>query len=661
MNKVVKYGIIVLAISILTELFIYNSQEIAALFAKEKNIKVDYVIEQRDEIEKDDKIPIGVSNIIINNIGIEVYNVVINFKQDYKKILKYSPSAYVYGSSKQTLKYESKSKIIKHKNSYINIKTDSIANKIIIEVDNQNNQKFTIENITLNHQKLHINYLRILIIFLIIFTIVLIKKFELYKIPYNDSSKQEAIYYIVVLAICLCIEVYCVAVNNREIIRKEPQGETMLLQAEAFINGQIDLLIKPSKELLRLENPYDRSLREKESVEYLWDVALYKGKYYQYYTVIPVVFIIVPFKLITGYYLTTFSISIMLLIITIVLISILFKMLLKRYCIKTSFFNLIISLITIILGTNLLYLIRADKYEICELLALLNLTLSFIFILNIEQQKNKNTNIILAGITTGLLVISKPIYIFWYILIIPLIIKILYKQYNKNTKKYTKKIIIYFLPIIILGILQMIYNYIRFDNILEFGQSYQLTVYDNRILMQLSLPRILKGLVVNIFTMPIVNLKKFPFIFMMDNVQEITTDFGSITFNAYPGVVGLLGVPILWILLFKNKFLDNKDKNIQLLIKIIFIISILVFIGNTVGSGISEQYTIQCKIPLVILSILTALKGLEKRKLSNKLFIYLCIMTILIMVPIGASTFNRWLETDQYFIVKMRDLFEWWN
>jgi len=70
MNKVVKYGIIVLAISILTELFIYNSQEIAALFAKEKNIKVDYVIEQRDEIEKDDKIPIGVSNIIINNIGI---------------------------------------------------------------------------------------------------------------------------------------------------------------------------------------------------------------------------------------------------------------------------------------------------------------------------------------------------------------------------------------------------------------------------------------------------------------------------------------------------------------------------------------------------------------------------------------------------------------
>ena len=60
-----------------------------------------------------------------------------------------------------------------------------------------------------------------------------------------------------------------------------------------------------------MENPYDNALRKKVLKEagetFLWDRAYYKGKYYVYFGIVPVLTFYMPFKLLTGNDFPTFA------------------------------------------------------------------------------------------------------------------------------------------------------------------------------------------------------------------------------------------------------------------------------------------------------------------------------------------------------------------
>ena len=57
------------------------------------------------------------------------------------------------------------------------------------------------------------------------------------------------------------------------------------LQAQAFLHGQIHLLVDPPDELLALPDPYDPAARS--GLAYLWDASLYQGRYYLYWGPVP--------------------------------------------------------------------------------------------------------------------------------------------------------------------------------------------------------------------------------------------------------------------------------------------------------------------------------------------------------------------------------------
>ena len=54
---------------------------------------------------------------------------------------------------------------------------------------------------------------------------------------------------------------------------------------EAFLHGQVALLEQPDPRLTALENPYD--YQQRETVPYRWDLSYYKGKYYAYWGPVP--------------------------------------------------------------------------------------------------------------------------------------------------------------------------------------------------------------------------------------------------------------------------------------------------------------------------------------------------------------------------------------
>lgn len=69
-------------------------------------------------------------------------------------------------------------------------------------------------------------------------------------------------------------------------------------QFDAFMKGQLHLDIRPTEELLALENPYSPDLRS--GVYYLYDRAFFDGKFYSYFGIAPILLIYFPIYFITG-------------------------------------------------------------------------------------------------------------------------------------------------------------------------------------------------------------------------------------------------------------------------------------------------------------------------------------------------------------------------
>jgi len=94
MNKKSKIMIISLIIAIFFEICIFNSQELCTLFAKQKNVEVDYSIKFLQSENPDyshlkiedniEELIEGSSKINIKDLNFEVHNIRIYYEEDYK-------------------------------------------------------------------------------------------------------------------------------------------------------------------------------------------------------------------------------------------------------------------------------------------------------------------------------------------------------------------------------------------------------------------------------------------------------------------------------------------------------------------------------------------------------------------------------------------------
>lgn len=79
------------------------------------------------------------------------------------------------------------------------------------------------------------------------------------------------------------------------------------IMAESILDGRIDLDYGDmDPKLLEMDNPYDPQAREELGVKFHWDHALYDGKYYMYFGVVPVFVLFLPYRILTGKALPTY-------------------------------------------------------------------------------------------------------------------------------------------------------------------------------------------------------------------------------------------------------------------------------------------------------------------------------------------------------------------
>ena len=417
----------------------------------------------------------------------------------------------------------------------------------------------------------------------------------------------------------------------------EPDNrDAYMMQTDALLKGQLHLDITPSKELLALENPYDP--HQREGVEYVWDFAFYKGQYYSYFGVVPVVLLLLPIRLITGQFLSTYWAAFFLGLAAAAALAFLYRKLVFRFAPNASKKTVLCTLAALLFGSNLLFLCaRSWFYEIPYQSGLLLVFLSLIALLK-AKESGKNTPLFFAGLTAALAVGCRPVYLLCFLLHLPFLF-----PYLKQPKRTVfMKIAVYGAPILTVGMLLGIYNLLRFDSFTQFGAVYQLTVSDIRENRIFDLPKQAEGFL-RYLLQPIGLREEFPFLALSE--LEFTSAANGM--YSHP-VVGLLQYPVVWGLFFPI-FLWKAEKNTPLwrgfwAAGLLTLFATLALVIGT--AGIMERYTLDFQWLAMLLGLLSLLRISEReKKPAIEYLLILCSgVTVLFGLCIGSmGEFSRML------------------
>ena len=252
------------------------------------------------------------------------------------------------------------------------------------------------------------------------------------------------------------------------------------LMAEAILDGRIEFAYGDEDSLSQLSNPYDYTERREAGVQYHWDHAYYDGHYYMYFGIVPVFLVFLPYRLLTGTSLTTYHATQIFAAFSIIGIFVLFRLLSKLFFKKLPY-SIYLAL-SVAFSVMSLWYSTAEPALYCTAITsaiALEIWSLYFFIRAVWGEQNENRQVLLAGFgaALGALVFGcRPPIALANLLVIPMFITFL-KQ-HKLTGKLLCKLLLSSLPYFVVALALMWYNFIRFDNPFEFGQSYQLTVTD---------------------------------------------------------------------------------------------------------------------------------------------------------------------------------------
>ena len=385
-----------------------------------------------------------------------------------------------------------------------------------------------------------------------------------------------------------------------------------LLQGHLYIdNGNIDPALQAMK------NPYDKAERERLGVKFHWDEAYYNNHYYMYFGVVPTILLFIPFKLITHNALLSYQATQIFTVLAIIGLFYLF------YILSITFFpqfpfSLYLLLSSAFSVLSIGYSIAAPALYCTAIVSGICLMIWSIICfwksLLPDVDENKRNMYLFLGAVFGALAFGcRPPIALANILVIVVIHKIL--ESNKYEKKAkTKKISLLLTPYFVIGILLMLYNYARFDNVFEFGQSYQLTLADQHnyrsFFERFNLREIVIGFLLNLYA-PCGLSESFPYL----------------RFNGF-----FINYPVL-LLSFKlfAKPVTSRLKELELhsFAKVAFLISFVIILFDVYWSPfLSKRYHLDFLYLLSIVTFLAITTWLETVTLNKRKVLLFCITVL---------------------------------
>ena len=380
--------------------------------------------------------------------------------------------------------------------------------------------------------------------------------------------------------------------------------------------------------LEELNNVYDPNERWQAGVSFHRDHAYYKGRYYMYFGVVPAVLLFLPYHILTGGDLTTYHATQVFAAFAILGLFLLFRKLTRKLFPSMSVM-LFISLATALsfisvyfsIGTPALYC-TATSSAVCMMVWSLYFFVSGVFFTEGSERKKQVVLAALGSLFGALAFGCRPTAALGNLVLIPLCAAFIKKRMGSDDTKKTGKMIadicIIALPYVLVGILLMLYNYARFENPFEFGQSLQLTGADQSnygsFMESFSTVRTFNGIFIN-------------FIGFHPIRGEFPYAYYNSAFVNFPILLGVLGVFVKSIR--KRAGEAGMKFFMGMLFMIPFVITV-VQIGWAPGDGSSERYRMDIYYAMVLLAFLVLGNAIETMEESdrNKISSFLCLLCL---------------------------------
>lgn len=429
---------------------------------------------------------------------------------------------------------------------------------------------------------------------------------------------------VVIATVLLCtLPMGLCPIWNGEIPDHRNQYELM---ADSILHGHVYFEYDDVDErLATMNNPYNPKERSALGVRYHWDHSYYNGKYYMYFGIAPCLLTFVPYKAITGHTLTTYHATQIFAAFFIVGMFMLLNNI-RKYFYKEMHFGCYLGLAAALSIVSIWF--SADQPAMYCTAIVSGLSMAvwslYFFTKSVYGDYTINKAIIWAtigGLFGALTFACRPPVGLINFIMIPMLVAF-FKKYGFN-KSTILKVLIVFVPYLIVGSLLMAYNYIRFDNVFEFGQSYQLTLADQHnylnILSRINISNIIKYIRVEFF------------------------DIGTFS-NTFP-FVGITGIffnfPILllpYFFIFDEKYrLQLKNKKLLVIYIMLMILPFAVAAFDAISAPIyGERYRMDEYYILAILTFIgianyysLRINNYKKKTLLQWLIIIFAIITIL--------------------------------
>jgi hypothetical protein len=353
---------IILLIVVILELTLFNINSYRVL---NNNSKKEFTAKDftYDETQED------VTYIEIDNINTEVKTVHIELGITGNVIYRV---LYADETSSSLKEMPQKEYVSEYENSkYIPCYLSGESSKIAIEVQSENVE---IESVTINEKiPFHFNFLRVIILYIIIAFVYLLKTREIFKIPYSGQNiKQELVLNSI---ICVFLIIICLLSNYSRDQENIVYDFYSLDFIQALAKGQVYLDEVPNETLVNLDNPYDLGERIENGLvkdrDYIWDAAYYNGKYYVYFGILPAITLMLPYYKITSNFMTCQTAVMIFSILAGISLLEIIRNIFNRFFKEVPFKFMVFSLIIILFGSQILWLNGIPRfYELAIISAL---------------------------------------------------------------------------------------------------------------------------------------------------------------------------------------------------------------------------------------------------------------------------------------------------
>jgi hypothetical protein len=488
-----------------------------------------------------------------------------------------------------------------------------------------------ISQITVNKQiPFYFSGLRLFVVSLLFFTIILFvykpirakAAYYLFEYRFDSMNKKQTIVYVGLVILTIFFSWFCDYTADPNYFRDHPaNNQSNKHLVDAFIAGKTNLDIGHPEKLLNAKNPYNfwwlasngfvdyraQRLDGSDDYDYVNDLCYYNGRFYSYYGVVPVVFLYLPYRLITGNYLSHHAGVFVFTSIAAVLLALLWRYLVKKYMPNALFMFVALSFLTLFFAGYLFDILRLPCYLTIVQVAGIAFIYAGIFLLlkAVDEEKINYLQLFFACLCLALAVGCRPNMILASILV-PVVL------YKRRSWKLALFILI---PYIIVAIPQCIYNYMRFDSIFEIGHKYDITTSDASGIHLLNplgkIHRTLELVIIYFFRLynysfhfPFVELV-IPQISKMHPIGTNTHDYSFILTTNNGG--GLINFPILFCMFYLIKNILNKDKPNGFCLSLVFIVIGIAMILLYANIAIfHERYLVDCAVFFILPSLFGA-------------------------------------------------------